>query len=32
MDLQERAFALARHLCNENIIKIDDLDQLKKET
>ena len=32
MDLQEKAFALARHLHDENIIKMDDLDQLKSET
>ncbi|MCI8503414.1 MAG: hypothetical protein HFH00_06215, partial [Dorea sp.] len=32
MDLQERAFALAKHLHDENIIKLDDLDQLKNET
>ena len=32
MDLQERAFALARHLHDENIIKLDDLSQLKNET
>ena len=32
MDLQERALAFARHLHDENIIKMDDLDQLKNET
>ena len=32
MDLQESAFALARHLHDENIIKLDDLNQLKNET
>lgn len=32
MDLQESAFALAGHLHDENIIKLDDLDQLKNET
>ena len=32
MDLQERAFALVRHLYDENIIKMDDLDQLKNKT
>ena len=32
MDLQERAFVLARHLHDENIIKLDDLNQLKNET
>ena len=32
MDLQEKAFAFARHLHDENIIKMDDLDQLKNET
>ena len=32
MDLQEKAFALARHLHDENIIKLDDLNQLKNET
>lgn len=32
MDLQEKAFALARHLHDENIIKMDDVDQLKNET
>ena len=32
MDLQERAFALAKHLHDENIIKMDDLDQLKNKT
>ena len=32
MDLQERAFVLVRHLHDENIIKMDDLDQLKNET
>ena len=32
MDLQEKAFAFARHLHDENIIKIDDLNQLKGET
>lgn len=31
MDLQERAFVLVRHLHDENIIKMDDLDQLKNE-
>ena len=29
MDLQKSAFELARHLHNENIIKIDNLEQLK---
>ena len=28
MDLQEKAFAFARHLHDENIIKIDDLNQI----
>ena len=32
MDLQKRAFALARHLHDETIIKIDDLDSLKNKT
>ncbi len=32
MDLQERAFSLARHLHDENIIKIDDLVQWKNRT
>lgn len=32
MDLQERALAFARHLHDENIIKMDDLEQLKDET
>ena len=32
MNLKESAFALARHLHDENIIKIDDLDRLKDET
>ena len=32
MDLQERAFALVRHLYDENIIKMDDLDKLKNKT
>ena len=32
MELQEKAFALASHLHDENIIKMDDLDQLKSET
>ena len=32
MDLQERAFMLVRHLHDQNIIKMDDLDQLKNET
>ena len=29
MDLQESAFALARHLHDENIIKLGDLDQIE---
>ena len=32
MDLKESAFALARHLHDKNIIKIDNLDQLKDKT
>lgn len=32
MDLQERAFALARHLHDEHILNIDDLEQLKNNT
>ena len=32
MNLIESAFALARHMHDENIIKIDDLDRLKDET
>mgnify|MGYP001098941457 FL=1 len=32
MNLKESAFALARHMHDENIIKIDDLDRLKDET
>ena len=32
MDLKESVFALARHLHDKNIIKIDNLDQLKDKT
>ena len=32
MDFKESAFALARHLHDKNIIKIDNLDQLKDKT
>ena len=32
MNLKESAFALARHLHDKNIIKIDNLDQLKDKT
>ena len=32
MDLQERAYTLARHLHDEHILNIDDLEQLKNNT
>lgn len=32
MDLQEKAFVLAKHLHDENIIKINNLDQLNNKT